>query len=167
MNTKKGSLCFEDEFLKLVGESDVWKKLSASEVVNWSESLMDKYADHWDWRLLSENTSIPWTEGMLQKYKSRIHWERLPSTLVNCFLHQNRMKYSNSGNGDELDISSLLSKLLLGMKCQNTLKHNECMQALTSRGIHSQRDVLLKQLGLAPLASLEDVLEAAKERYNS
>ena len=165
MHSKKETHCFEDELLKISSESDVWKKISAREDLNWSETLLDSYADQLDWEMLSENVSIPWTESLLEKYLNRIHWERLPSNTFNCFLHRSRMKTPSYFKEKELNINSLVGELLLELKCRNTFKQNESEHSITSRRTNSQRDLLLNQLGLTPLASLDEVLEVVKERY--
>ena len=83
--TRTENYRFEDEFFKKVRESDVWKKLSSSEDLNWTKSLIDKYVDQWNWEDLSNNRNIPWTVSLLEKYKELIHWNHLTSTIFYCY----------------------------------------------------------------------------------
>lgn len=82
--TRTENYRFEDEFLKKVRESDVWEKLSSSDDLNWSESLIDKYSELWNWEELSSNGSIPWNESLIEKYKHKIHWGNFTTSIFNC-----------------------------------------------------------------------------------
>lgn len=99
---------FEDEFLKKMRESDVWKKLSESEDLNWTEALIDKYANQWDWEGLCNNRNIPWTESLIEKYKNRIHWENLTNTLFRCYPRYLRLSSIDIKSNDE--VITLLKK---------------------------------------------------------
>jgi hypothetical protein len=109
MTTRIESYRFEDEFLKKVLESDVWKRLSASEDLNWSESLIDKYADQWNWKDLSENVTIPWTEDLIEKYKHLIHWKNLTWSIFVPY-PINRSKNAGIMGKSNEEVSLLLRK---------------------------------------------------------
>ncbi|MEI7502986.1 MAG: hypothetical protein WCJ61_06850 [Paludibacter sp.] len=108
MNANYDSSRFENEFLKKMRESDVWKKLSRSEDLIWSEGLIDKYADQWNWEELCENGRIPWTESLIEKYKNRIHWANLTSTIF-C-RYSRRYLFGGVEANSKVDASSLLRK---------------------------------------------------------
>src|SRR5690606_19720070 len=56
-----------------------WTELSGNRYIEWSEELIDRYADKWDWswRGISLNHSIPWTQSLLKRYSDKLDWYAL------------------------------------------------------------------------------------------
>jgi len=82
MNTRNELQSFEDEFFKRIRENEVWKAISKSNDIPWSEKIIDKYADKWEWTELCRNHNIRWTVDMIEKFKSRIDWNTLSETVL-------------------------------------------------------------------------------------
>ena len=53
----------------------------------WSEQLLEKYADKVDWHEVSGNNNMLWTASMLEKFKKRIDWRELSGTGYQCLLN--------------------------------------------------------------------------------
>ena len=66
---------------------------------------------------------------------------------------------------DEADTDCLVRELQQRKILPSSFKYKENEPDLTCWGKNPKRDLLLSYLDLSPLASLEDMLEAAKSHY--
>lgn len=64
-----------DEFMQHIATEQMWKELS--ERFQWTETLLEKYADKVDWKEISGNNRIQWTVPMLQKFAKKLDWSTL------------------------------------------------------------------------------------------
>ena len=69
---------WNDDFLSQLIDEQAWKELSHD--FQWSEQLLEKYADKVDWHEVSGNNDMLWTASMLEKFKKRIDWRELSGT---------------------------------------------------------------------------------------
>ena len=69
---------WNDDFLSQLIDEQAWKELSQD--FQWSEQLLEKYADKVDWHEVSGNNQMLWTASMLEKFKKRIDWRELSGT---------------------------------------------------------------------------------------
>ena len=91
MTTRNELQSFEEEFIKRIRVNDVWKKLSASSELPWSEKLIEQYADKWDWTELCENKSINWTSEMIEKFDARIDWSAFTDSIAALYFKDSRI----------------------------------------------------------------------------
>ena len=66
---------WNDDFMSQLIDEQAWKELSQN--FQWSEQLLEKYADKVDWHEVSGNNNMLWTASILEKFKKRIDWRRL------------------------------------------------------------------------------------------
>lgn len=64
-----------DEFMLQMLKEEAWKYLS--EDIEWTDTLLEKYADKVDWKEISDNRNIFWTVPMLQKFSKKVDWKVL------------------------------------------------------------------------------------------
>ena len=62
----------DDYSMSQLIDEQAWRSLSWD--FQWSEQLLEKYADKVDWHKVSCNRKIRWTVSMLEKFKDRIDW---------------------------------------------------------------------------------------------
>lgn len=67
-----------DEFMQHIATEQMWKELS--ENFQWTEALLEKYADKVDWKEISCNHRIQWTIPMLQKFAKKLDWSSLSAS---------------------------------------------------------------------------------------
>lgn len=61
--------------MRQVLKKEAWKYLS--EDLEWTEPLLEKYADKVDWKAISDNRNIFWTIPMLKKFSQKVDWKVL------------------------------------------------------------------------------------------
>ena len=76
---------WNDDFMSRLIDEQAWKGLSQD--FQWSEQLLEKYADKVDWHEVSGNNNMLWTASMLEKFKKRIDWRELSGTGHQCLLN--------------------------------------------------------------------------------
>lgn len=54
-----------------------WMQLSYSQLLNWSDELIETYKEQWVWFHLSRNRSIPWNAELIAKYVDKWYWHAL------------------------------------------------------------------------------------------
>ena len=64
-----------DEGMLQMLTEEAWKYLS--EDLEWTETLLEKYADKVDWKAISENRNVFWTVPMLKKFSKKVDWKVL------------------------------------------------------------------------------------------
>ncbi len=73
---------WNDDFMSQLIDEQAWKELSQD--FQWSELLLEKYADKVDWHEVSGNNQMLWTVSMLEKFRSKIDWRELSSSSHQC-----------------------------------------------------------------------------------
>ena len=76
---------WDNDFMSQLIDEQAWKGLSQD--FQWSEQLLEKYADKVDWHEVSGNNQMLWTASMLEKFKKRINWRELSGTSHQCLLN--------------------------------------------------------------------------------
>ena len=88
-------------------EEQAWKELSQD--FQWSEQLLEKYADKVYWHEVSGNNQMLWTASMLEKFKKRIDWCELSLTCNQCLLNAEMLaRFEAYWDWHELSVNSNL-----------------------------------------------------------
>ena len=45
-----------------------WEGLSRNEVLQWNETLIERYTNRWSWWNVSRNRVLPWSEALIVRY---------------------------------------------------------------------------------------------------
>ena len=70
---------WNDDFMSQLIDEQAWKELSQD--FQWSEQLLEKYADKVDWHELSDNSGLVLSYELLDKFIERWDW----SEIIGCW----------------------------------------------------------------------------------